>query len=67
MELFLMSFMQDLQLPEWQLVVMVVGVTDDDYDDNHFRIQVDVLPAAMQEKEYKKATDVSEILYLYVP
>ena len=52
--------MQVLQLPEWQLVAMVVGVTDDDYDDKYFRVQVDVLPAAMQEKEYKKATDVSE-------
>ena len=39
---------------------MVVGVTDDSYDDNYFRVQVDVLPATMQEQEYKKATDVSE-------
>ena len=39
---------------------MVVGVTDDGYDDNYFRVQVDVLPATMQEQEYKKATDVSK-------
>ena len=39
---------------------MVVGVTDDGYDDNYFRVQVDVLPTTMQEQEYKKATDVSE-------
>ena len=53
-------YIQDLQLPEWQLVAVVVDVTDDDYDEIYLKVQVDVLPAAMQEKEYKKATDVSE-------
>ena len=45
---------------------MVVGVTDDEYDDIYFRVQVDVLPVAMEEKEYKKATDVSETYIIII-
>ena len=50
---------QDLQLSEWQLVAMAVSVVDDEYDDRYLKVRVDVLPAAMQEQEYKIATDVS--------
>lgn len=50
---------QDLQLSEWQLVAMAVSVVDDEYDDRYLKVRVDVLPAAMQEQEYKIAIDVS--------
>lgn len=53
---------QGLHLSEWQLVAMVVSAVDDDYDDNYLKVQVNVLPAAMEEQEYRKATDVSEVV-----
>jgi len=49
-----------LQLPAWQLVPKV---TDDDYEDKNFKIQLDVLPASMREQELKNTTDVSKILH----
>ena len=49
-------FVQDLQLPEWQLVAKVASNI---IDDKNFTIQLDVLPATMQEQELKNTTDVS--------
>ena len=63
--IILVVFIQDLHLSEWQLVAVVVSIADDDYDDDYLKVQVDVLPAAMQEQEYRKATDVSEHIVLY--
>lgn len=53
-------FVQDLQLPEWQLVAKVVTNL---IDDKKFKIQLDVLPATMQEQELKNTTDVCIILH----
>ena len=54
-----MCVVQELELPEWRLVTMVVS---DDHNDNYFKVQLDVLPETMQEQDFKNATDVSTVL-----
>ena len=58
-------YVQDLQLPEWQLVTMAIGIGDDEYDPNYFKIQLDILPKSTQDQYFKNATDVSELMYKY--
>ena len=37
----------------------IVSVADEDYDENFFKVQLDVLPETVQEQDLGRATDVS--------